>query len=518
MAQKRLSVRKIREILRLHFAEACSLREIGQSVGQSPSVVHDCLARHKASGLGWPLPEQLDDVELETRLYRAPDAIGSCPVRLAEPDYEYLRRELFRKGVTLMLLWQEYKQAQGDRAYQYSRFCDLYRRWAKPLGAVMHHEHKAGDKVFVDWSGDGIPIVDRVTGEISEAPLFVAVLGASGYCFAKAAPSRAKEHWLRLHNEMLEHFEGVPAAVVPDNEKTGVTSPCRYDPELNVAYQAWAEHYATTVIPTRPRKPRDKAMVENAVLNAQRWIVASLRNHTFFSVEQANEAIEDKLTEYNERKLQHGNSSRRQLWESIDRPALRPLAVQRFEPFESAHKTLQIDYHLIVEEHHYSAPYIYIGHKLEVRWTASVVEIFLARRRIAVHARSYQKWGWTTCREHRPEHHNAQADWSVERMVRWANKTGPCAGQVATQIFGAHRHYERGLRSCLGLMRLEKTCGADRLEAACRRALDLGSASYRTVCWILKQGADRLPIAGAASSTAHQLPLHENIRGPEYYS
>lgn len=517
MAQKRLKVRSIKEILRLRFTERLGLREIGAAVRRSPSVVHDCIGRFKASGLVWPLPEDVDDGRLEELLYKPCGAQGGAT--MAAPDFAYVHRELSRKHVTLALLWQEYRAAHGAASYQYSRFCELYRAWARPLGAVMRQRHKAGDKLFVDWSGDGVGIVDRETGEVREAPLFVAALGASGYAFAKAAPSRESAHWLRMHSEAMEHIDGVTAAVVPDNEKTGVTSPCLYDPELNPVYAAWAEHYGTAVLPARRRKPRDKAMVENAVLNVQRWILARLRNHTFFALEQANAVIGELLVEYNARPLQKTGTTRRELYESIDRPALRPLPATRFEPFEWSSPKLNIDYHVVVAEHYYSAPYTLIGERLDVRWTGTTVEVFHKGRRVASHSRSFEKWGYSTRDEHRPEKHRAHLEWTPERITGWARKTGPQAADLVARILASKRHPEQGYRACLGVIRLGKKYGEERLEAACARAVALASPSYRTVRSILESGADRLPLPGAARQRPAQLtlPRHDNIRGPEHY-
>jgi len=516
MARKRMSVRKIREILRLHFDEKRSNREAGTSVGKSASVVHDCLKRFEASGVGWPLGEEVDDEALEKRLY-AP-AGQNAASHIAQPDFEYVHKELARKHVTLVLLWQEYRAARSDASYQYSRFCELYREWARPLGAVLRQKHKAGDKSFVDWSGDGVEIVDRETGEVREAPLFVAVLGASTLTFAMAAPSRESAHWLRLHDEAFEYFGGVTAAVVPDNEKTGVTSPCRYDPDLNPTYAAWAEHMEIAVIPARARKPRDKAKVESAVLIAQRWILARLRNHVFFSLEQANAEIARLLEEFNARPLQKLGVSRRELYESVDRPALRPLPCKRFEPFEWSKPTVNIDYHVEVDKHFYSVPYTLIGERLEARWTGSTVELFHRGRRVASHPRSYVKWKYSTLDEHRPEKHRAYLAWTPERITSWAQKSGPKTAELVAAILAAKRHPEQGYRACLGVMRLGKKHGDERLEAACARALALRSPSYKTVESILKNGADRLPPPGGGPASAQlTLPRHENIRGAEHY-
>jgi len=515
MSQERLSVEKIREVLRLHFEEKRSLREIGQSIGNSPSVVHSCLVRFQATGLSWPLEAEIDDAALQGRMYGSARPGGAGP--LAQPDFQYVHKELRRKGVTLYLLWQEYRYAHPEDGYQYSQFCELYNRWAKPLSAVLRQPHKAGDKTFVDWSGDGIELVDPLSGEVSEMPLFVAALGASTYAFAKAAPSRQAEHWIGMHEEMAQYFRGITAAVVPDNEKTGVKSPCLYDPELNPTYAAWARHYQTAVIPARPGKARDKAVVENAVLNAQRWILAALRNHSFFSLTEANQAIAEKLEEYNGRKLQKLDVTRRQLFESLDLPALKPLPLRRFEYFDWKRPTVQIDYHVVVEENYYSVPYRLIGKRVEVRWTAWTVEVFYQGSRVACHQRSYGKWQWVTDPEHRPPSHRAYLQWTPERIVSWASQTGPETATLVAQILSSRQHPEQGYRACLGVMRLGKRYGDARLEAACARALVLKSTSYKTVRSILEHGADRLPLVQASAPDQQALPFHDNIRGPDYY-
>jgi transposase len=516
MAWKRLSVRKIREILRLHYDEKRSNREVGASVGKSASVVHACLRRFEASGLTWPLPAETDDEALEHRLYSTGGMFHAA--ELAKPDFAHVHRELSKKHVTLMLLWQEYRAAHGEQGCQYSRFCEMYREWSRPLGAVLRQKHKAGDKAFIDWSGDGVDIVDRETGEVTDAPLFVGCLGASGFTFAKAAPSRESAHWLRLHDEAFEYFGGMTAAVVPDNEKTGVTSPCRYDPDLNPTYAAWANHNDVAVIPARPYKARDKAKVENAVLLAQRWILARLRNHTFFSLAQANEEIARLLEEYNDRPLQKLGVSRRELWNTVDRPALRPLPASRFEPFDWSKPTVGIDYHVAVAEHYYSVPYTLIGQKLEARWTRWTVELFHRGRRVAAHPRSREKWGFSTIDAHRPEKHRAHLEWTPERISSWAQKTGPQTAELVLAIMSAKRHPEQGYRACLGVMRLGKKYGDDRLEASCARALALRSPRYKTVESILKSGADHRPLVDRHKEPAQLvLPRHDNIRGPEHY-
>lgn len=516
MARKRMSVKKAKEILRLRLGEARSLREVAQSVGNSPSVVHDCVVRFQAAGLSWPLDPELDDGELEARLY-APEG-QSKRQKKAKPDLARIHKELRRKGVTLYLLWQEYKQAHPDDGYQYSRFADRYREYRKRLDVTMRQTHKAGDKVFVDWSGDGVEIVDRATGEVWEAPLFVGVLGASGCTYAKAAASRESRHWIGCHIEMYEYFGGVPAATVPDNEKTGVTHPCLYEPDLNPTYAEMADHYGTAVIPTRSRKPRDKAKVEGGVLIAQRWILAALRNHAFFSVQQANEAIAEKLEELNARKYQRLDESRRDFFEQLDRPALRPLPKKRYEYGEWSEPKVNIDYHVEVDKHFYSVPYQLVGERVDARRSATTVEILFKGKRVASHLRSYRKGRATTVPEHMPRSHREQLEWTPSRIVSWARKTGKHTARVAESIMESRRHPEQGYRSCLGVMRLGRKYGEERLEAASERALKIGSPSYKTIKSILEKGLERQPLLpGTEAEKKTVLPAHDNIRGPGYY-
>jgi transposase len=516
MSKKRLSVKKTKEILRLKLTEKRTNREVAASVGCSPSKVHNCLARFEASGLSWPLPPEMDDEALEAKLYYSGPAFPKS--RREEPEWGYVHKELRRKGVTLYLLWEEYRQTHPEDGYQYSRFCDLYRRYSKTLDVTMRQTHKAGDKAFVDWSGDGIDIVNRETGEVTEAPVFVGVLGASGYTFVTARESRESRHWIRCHMEMYEYFGGVPSATVPDNEKTGVTHACLYEPDLNLTYAEFARHYETAVLPTRPNKPKDKAKVENGVLCAQRWILAALRNHTFFSVEQANEAIAEKLEEYNARNYQRLGVSRRELFETLDRPALKPLPSTRYEFGEWSKPKVNIDYHVEVDKHFYSVPYRLVGERMEARRTASTVEIFFKGRRVASHPRSYVKSGASTLPEHRPENHRAHQEWSPERIISWAKKSGTHTAQVAEHILASRQYPEQGYRSCLGLMRLGKSYGDDRLEAASRRSLVIGSPSYKTIKSILEKGLDKQPLPPVKTELPTMtLPDHENIRGPEYY-
>ncbi len=470
--------------------------------------------RFRAAGLSWPLDPELDEGRLEAMLYTADPPRSETK---ALPDWSLVHKEMRRKGVTLYLLWQEYKQEHPMDGYQYSQFCERYRRYRKKLDVVMRQNHKAGDKAFVDWSGDGIDIVNRETGEVKEAPLFVGMLGASGYTFAKATLDRTSRHWIGCHIEMYEYFGGVPAATVPDNEKTGVKNPCLYEPDLNATYADLANHYDTTVLPTRPYKPRDKAKVENAVLNAQRWILAALRNHRFFSVAQANAAIAEKLEAYNARKYQRLGVSRRELFENLDRPALKGLPARRYEHADWSKPKVNIDYHVLVSKHFYSVPYQLVHKRIDARITATTVEMLYKGKRVAVHPRSYGQWGFTTAKEHMPESHRKHLEWTPSRIVNWARKTGPKTAEVAEKIMASRQHPEQGYKSCLGIMRLGKKYDDNRLEAACERALVIGSASYKSIKSILENGLDRQPLLPGTRTKKETVPAHENIRGPKYY-
>ncbi len=436
---------------------------------------------------------------------------------MAEPDWEYVHRELRRKGVTLLLLWQEYKESHPDDGYQYSAFCGHYRKFRSKLDVVLRQEHKAGEKLFVDYSGDGIGIVDPATGEPWEAQLFVATLGASSYTFAEATPTQELRWWIEAHIHTFEHLGGVTEITVPDNTRTAVTQPCRYEPDLNPTYLEMAQHYGTAVIPARSRKPRDKAKVESGVLIAQRWILAALRNHTFFSLQQANEAIAVKVDELNDRKFQKLPSTRRQLFESLDKPALKALPAKRYEIAEWSRPRANIDYHVEIEHHFYSVPYQLRGERLDARRTTTTIEILFKGRRVASHRRSYVLNGSTTVVEHMPKSHREYLEWTPSRIVSWAGRTGPETAQLVERIMAARAHPEQGYRACLGVLRLGRAYGEERLEAASARAMAIGSCSYKTVKTILNTGTDRQRELPEEEPDLTLPPDHENVRGSAYY-
>jgi len=513
MAGRRLSVRKIKEVLRLKCDHRLSNRQIARSCCISHSTVIEYIQRARDAGLGWPLPPELDDCALEELLFPPP---GKIPKEeRSMPPLDYLHRELRRKGVTLQLLWHEYKEANPN-GYQYSQFCEHYRRWKAKIDVSLRHEHKAGEKLFVDYAGQTVPIVDPHSGEITEAQVFVAALGASNYTYAEATLSQDLPSWINCHVHAFEFFQGISDIVVPDNTKTGVTSPCRYEPDINPTYQDLAEHYGATIIPARTYKPRDKAVVEQAVQNVERQVLAPLRNRTFFSTTELNGAIWEKIEELNDRKFQKLDTTRRELFESLDKPALKPLPAQRYQYAQWKKARVNIDYHIEVDHHYYSVPYQLVKEQVDVRLTAATVEVFHKGRRVASHLRSYRAGKATTTHEHRPKSHQRYLEWTPSRIIRWAAKNGSHTGELVSRILESKPHPEQGYRSCLGIMRLGKRYTPQRLEAACTRALAIKAYSYKSVASILKSGLDGQPLPYSRNPTTKTIN-HANIRGREYY-
>jgi transposase len=513
MANRRLSMRKIKEVLRLKQEHGCSNRQIAKSCNIARSTVRDYLSRAKAAGLSWPIVPELDDTALEDLLFPIQPIAPSSHRQM--PPMGYLFRESKKKGVTLQLLWYEYKQGDPD-GYQYSQFCHLYRQWVKKLDVTLRQQHRAGEKLFLDYAGQTVPIIDPKTGEIQEAQIFIATLGASNYTFAEATLSQGLPSWIRSHIHAFEFFGGIPHILVPDNLKAGVTTPCRYEPDINPTYQDLAEHYGTTVIPTRPGKPRDKAKVESAVLVAERWILAALRNHTFFSLAELNKTIREKLSELNNRRFQKLNTTRKELFETLDKPALKPLPAHPYEYAEWKKARVNIDYHIEIHHHYYSVPYQLVREQVDVRITSTTLEVLFKNRRLASHKRSYHQGGFTTLKEHMPKSHQRYLHWTPSRIIRWAGKNGPMTRELVTQILKSRPHPEQGFRSCLGIMRLTKSYSPERIENACARALHIRAFSYKSVESILKNGLDQQPLL--FGQTEKTTPLfHNNIRGKHYY-
>ena len=512
MPAKKLPMRLVREILRLRHG-GLSQRQIARSLSIGLGTVCECLAQATKAGLGWPLPEDCDDGRLAGLLSGRPTADPSQQRPL--PDLVRLHEELRRPGVTLQLLWVEYLRDHPG-GYRYTQFCEHYHRFARRLSPPMRQIHRAGEKGFVDFSGHRPWIVDRRTGEAIAGELFVSALGASSFTYAEAVPSQEMPHWIGAHVRMLDYYGGVPEILVPDCLKGAVTTPCRYEPALNRTYQDFATHYGTAIIPARPYHPRDKAKVEAAVQVAERWILAVLRNRTFFSFAEMNEAIRELLDVINNRPMKHLGASRRELFERLDRPALSPLPPNRYEMAEWKDCTVNIDYHVDVDHNFYSVSHQLGGARVDTRATVGIVEVFFRGKRIASHVRLTGRGRYSTVKEHMPASHRAHLEWTPSRLIHWAETTGPAAGRVAAEILKSRPHPEQGYRSCLGIMRLSERYGPARVEAACLRAEQLGAASYKTVKNILGAGLDTLPF-DEPSEAPTTLPVHDNIRGAGYY-
>ena len=511
MAQERLTMRKIREVLRLKWECGLSNRAIARSCSTSHSTVGEYLRRAEAAGLTWPLPSGVDEDALFARLFPKPPDSGSR--RIPCPDWSWVHAELRKKSVTLRLLWVEYRE-EHPGGYGYSQFCALYREWAKRLKPSMRLTHKGGEKVFVDYAGHTIPVVDPQTGEVRQAQIFIGVLGASSYTYVEAQWSQQLPNWIGGHVRMFEFFGGVPEIVVPDNLKAGVKHPCRYEPDLNPTYQDLAQHYGVAVIPTRVRKPKDKAKAEVGVQVAERWILARLRNRSFFSLADLNQAISELLDPLNRRLMEHLGHSRREFFEMLDQPALKALPEQPYEFAVWKKARVNIDYHIEFGKHYYSVPYSLIHEEVYVRATQSTIEIFFKNRRVASHRRHNGRGQHTTLAEHMPPAHHKYLDWPPERIIGWAETIGPQTARLVQALLESRKHPQQAYRSCLGILRLAKRYGEDRVEAACRRGLPAGICSYKGVKNILDAKLDQVEPEEPSTVVPK---THHNVRGQAYY-
>jgi transposase len=508
-------MRRVREILRLKYECGASDRAIAVAVGVARSTVQLCLTRAAAAGLAWPLPATLTDQGLEALLF-APTG-GSRPgIRhKAEPNWAVIHRELRRPGVTLLLLWEEYR-ALHPQGYGYSRWCELYRSWEGRLSPTMRQAHPAGERLFVDYAGHTVEVVDGSSGEIRPAQVFVAVLGASNYTYAEATWTQSLPDWIGSHTRVLAFLGGVPRQIVPDNLRAGVLRANWYEPGINPTYRDLAAHYGTAILPTRVRRPRDKAKVEVGVLVVERWILARLRNQRFFSLAELNTAIAALITDLNARPMRKLGVSRRQLFDQLDGPALLPLPAEPFVYAEWRIRRVALDYHVEIDGHYYSVPHRLLRERVEARVTVRTVELFHKGERVAVHVRGGARGRHTTLPEHMPQAHRRHAEWTIERIRQEAAAIGPATARLTALILESRPHPEQGFRACLGILRLVRSYGRDRVEAACARGLEIGARSYGSVQSILQHGLDRQPPAAEPASGEPPL-IHPNIRGSGYY-
>jgi transposase len=503
-------MRKIREALKLR-ADGYSTRRVAQSLSFSRTTIIGYYQRFETAGLSWPLPDEVSDNNLEQLLFPlAPKQVQNL---YPEPDWSYIHTELRRKGVTLALLWEEYRGVHPD-GYGYSRYCELYRKWEGKLSPVMRQRHPAGERLFVDYAGHTIDVACPKTGEVRTAQIFVATLGASNYTYVEASWTQSLPDWISSHVRAFEFFGGVAAQVVSDNLKAGVTKACFYDPAINRTYVDMADHYDTAIIPTRPRKPKDKAKVEGAVLIAERWILARLRNQRFFSLDEVNAAIRPLRDQLNTKVTRHLGASRQDLFERLDQPALKALPTEPYEFAEWKQCRAGLDYHVDIGRHYYSVPHQLLKQKLWARITARTIEVYFKGQRVASHMRTSGNRQHSTHREHMPAHHRFRTDWTPERIRRQAAKLGPNVEAFVEVIMRERKHPEQGYRSCQGVMRLSKNFGRDRLDAACIRALEINARSYSSLHSILKNGLDR---QARARTTDEPAITHPNIRGADYF-
>lgn len=511
-------MRIIRDVLRLKFEAKLSQRKISLSLKISVGAVSLYLKRASSAKLSWPLPDDMNDQKLEAILF--PNNTSPKAKKFVTPDYATMHTELKRKGVTKQLLWEEYLQIHKENAYQYSQYCQLYRDWTGTLKRSMRLVHKAGEKLFIDYCGPTVPVVNPDTGECRTAQIFVACWGASAYTYAEASWSQKKGDWLASHVHAFEYFGGVPEILVPDNLKSATTKACRYEPELNISYLHLANHYKTVIIPARPRKPKDKAKAENAVLIVERWIMARLRHMTFFTLVELNKNIRLLLEDLNQRPFQKMPGSRLSQFELLDKPVLRALPATRYEYIEFKLVRVNIDYHVEYDKHFYSVPHHLVKHQVEVQATREGVALFFKGNQIARHPRSYSQGCFTTDPNHMPESHRKHQQWSEERLSDWAKELGPHVLIVVQKMFASKKHPEQAYRSCLGLLSLSKQYDAKRLDSACQRAVLIGSPKVKSIKSILKQGIDQLELSfdeNTESTEKENQDCHENIRGEKYY-
>lgn len=515
MAKKKVTMNKIREIIRLAEEMGLSNRKIGSALRISHPVVGQYISDINACGLTYQDIKEMSDTKL-LEILEKKKSESQARYGPISKKFEYYVEELKKPGVNRVVLWEEYKKECPD-GYSYSQFCYHLQVWLDGGDVTMHLEHKAGDKAFVDFAGKKLSLVDTVTGEIKEVETLVAILGASQLIYVETVESQKKEDWIRANENALWYYGGVPAALVPDCLKSGVTKGDKYEPDINPEYADFARHYGTVILPARPNRAKDKALVENAVNLVYSRIYAPLRNRTFNGLDELNQAIWELLDRHNNMRFQRLEKSRRQLFEEIEKPTLKPLPAHRYEPRRFLNLKVQFNYHIEIREdrHYYSVPWRYKRKRVQVIYTYRAVEIYHDNLRIAFHRRDTIPNKYTTLREHMPPHHRFYDEWSPQRMINWAEKIGPQVKAMITEVFARREHPEQAFKVCLGIINLSKKYGEQRLNRACMRALEFSNYSYKVVKNILEKGLDRME---EDPKNAEPLCLHENIRGSQYYS
>jgi len=514
MANKGLEMLQIKKIIQLH-CEGNGYREITNLLGTSRKTVTKYVLLFKSTGLSYADVKCLTEEELNTLMAKQ-EKPNENRLEMLQDMFSDIEKELKRTGVTKQLLWSEYKVENPD-GYNYTQYCHYYNQWVKAKDVTMHFEHKAGDKMFVDYAGNKLTLTDKNTGETQEVEVFVGILGASQLTYVEAFYSQQKEEFIAAVENSLHYFGGVPSAIVPDNLKSAVTKADKYEPDLNRTFADFGIHYNTTILPARSRKPKDKALVEKAVKDIYTRIYAPLRNNVFFTLKELNEAIAELLEKHNNTKFQNREYSRQELFNQIEETALKPLPTMRYELKHYAFGTVPKNCHVWLgcDKHYYSVPFRYMGKKIKIEYTRTKVVVFCGMERIAFHNRTYMKYGYTTVAEHLPSQHRFVYEWSPEWFISWAATVGSETERVIQKILESKTHPEQAYKSCVGILSYGKKVGYKRLNEACRRADEFGSYSYRTVKNILTKNYDAL---SNEPQNQYKLPMHDNIRGADYYN
>jgi transposase len=503
---------KVREILRLKQQCALGQRAIARALNISRPVVKQYLERLESAGLDYAAIKAMDD-DILLKILEGEDQSNSERYQALRGKFSEFVKELKQPGVTLLRLWQEYREQHPD-GYSYSQFCYHFQLWRSSSELTMHIDHKAGDKMFVDFTGKKLQIVNKQTGELKDVEVFVAILGASQLTYVEAVATQQKHDWIRANQNAFHYFGGVPKAVVPDCLKSAVKKANKYEPDINPEYADFARHYQITILPARPNHPKDKALVEGAVKIVYAWIFAPLRKRRFHSLEELNVAISEELEKYNTKPMQKLGLSRMQLFDQIESAALLPLPPQRYVIRSFKRLKTQFNYHIYLSEdkHYYSVPYRHRGKQVLVIYSDSVVEIFYNNQRIAFHKRIRIPNGYSTIKEHMPSNHQAMSDWNPQRLINWAHHLGEYVKVVVEEVLARCQHPEQGYKTCLGILRLSKSFGNLRLNKACQRAISFDHYSYKSIKTILENNLENCQL-----DCFDPLPEHQNLRGNQYY-
>ena len=513
MSRKRTELRRIREILRLHHELEYSDREIARAFKMSHTTISKIRTAISGAGYSWPLPEEVDDNLLQRICYPRDN---HSTARKQQPNWENVWKQMQRKGMTLMLQWLRYKDKNTD-GYQYSQFCEHYNRWCRKKNVSMHQEHRAGVNTEVDYAGSTLPLTNPLTGKVKQVPVFVSALGVSGLLYAEATHTMQLPDWIGSHTRMFEFYGGATEILTPDNPKTGVKRPCRYEPDIQRTYENMARHYGAVVMPARVRKPKDKPRAERGVQEVLRWIIVVLQDREFFSLEEINEAIFEELEKINNKPFSVREGSRRSVFEELDKPLLKPLPSERFTFEEWKKVKVHIDYHVQIDYNKYSVPYELCGKELTARITYTTVEVFNGEKRVASHMRELTGRGhYSTHTKHMPENHVKHLKMTPEKIMRWAARVGCQTSELAEAILRRKEHPAQGYRAILGVMTLSGKYGEDRLEKACGMALRENSLRVKDVKLILQQQLDLGLFDGVEEED--EPIMHNNIRGEDFYA